>query len=208
MTGLKERQLFESFANKEYRDAFVEEHISSGLAFQIRALREKNGWTQGELGQRTGKAQETISQLESHDYGRFTLKTLKAIASAFDVALEVNLISFGELISRLSNLSPETIAPPSYESERQMFLGEISGAPSEWNVSHRLVDNVRLDLRPDASRLFVKWGSNTVIPSRVAQSDEIFNRVISTPLEDSTGEMPSVIKSEAGKGKHEFALAA
>ena len=59
MTGLKEQQLFESFSDKEYRDAFVEEYISSGLAFQIRALREKNGWTQGELAQRTGKAQET-----------------------------------------------------------------------------------------------------------------------------------------------------
>ena len=205
MTGLKEQQLFESFANKAYRHAFVEEHISSGLAFQIRALREKNGWTQGELGQRTGKAQETISQLESHDYGRFTLKTLKAIASAFDVALEVNLISFGELISRLSNLSPETIAPPSYESERQMFLGEISGA-SEWNVIAQGVDIVRLDLRPGASHLLVDWGSNAVISAGVVQStDEIFNRVISTGLEDSTGEMPTVIKSE---GKREFARAA
>ena len=127
MTGLKEQQIFDSFGNKEYRDAFVAEHLNSGLAFQIRALREKNGWTQDELARLTGKAQETISQLENPDYGRFTLKTLKALASAFDLALMVNLVSFSELIARVSNLSPETIAPPSYDNERQMSFADVPG---------------------------------------------------------------------------------
>lgn len=199
MTGLKEQQLFESFENKEYRDAFVEEHISSGLAFQIRALRERNGWTQEELGQRTGKAQETISQLESHDYGRFTMKTLKMIASAFDVALEVRFLSFGDLITRLINLSPETIAPPSYEAERQMSFAEVPGGSSEWNVSLEVVKYAPVGgfgLHGGASTLFVPWLPYATISAEVV---------------DSTGDIlvkPTVSKPEVGKEKREFALAA
>lgn len=132
MTTLKERQLFESFQEKEYRDSYVDEHISLGLAYQIRALREKYGWTQNELAERTGKRQETISQLENPDYGSYTLKTLKALASAFDVALLVSFVSFNELIGRIANLTPELIAPPGYEEERQMSFAEVEGSSSIW----------------------------------------------------------------------------
>jgi transcriptional regulator with XRE-family HTH domain len=140
MTGLKEAQLFKSFANKEYRDAFVAEQISTGLAYQIRAIREKYGWTQQELADRADKAQETISQLENPDYGRFTLKTLKTLASAFDLALMVKFVSFRDLIHQVSNLSPEKIAPPSYEGERQMSFNEITGSEvassADWPEGH------------------------------------------------------------------------
>jgi transcriptional regulator with XRE-family HTH domain len=120
----KKQQLFKSLGDREYRQAFAAD-IGTGLAFQIRALRDKHGWTQEELAGRTGKAQETISQLENPDYGRYTLKTLKTLAAAFDVALAVNFVSFGELVERLANLSPGRIAPPSYEEERQMSFAEV-----------------------------------------------------------------------------------
>jgi transcriptional regulator with XRE-family HTH domain len=125
MTTHKGKQLIESLGDKEYRETFVDENVSFGLGYQIRALREKHGWTQQELAKRTGKAQETISQLENPDYGRYTLKTLITLAAAFDVALAVNFVSFGEFAERLANLTPERIAPPSYEEERQMSFGEV-----------------------------------------------------------------------------------
>jgi len=147
MTGLKESQLFGSFAEKEYRDAFVEEHISSGLARQIRAIREKNDWTQEELGERTDKAQETISQWENPDYGSFTLKSLKALASAFDVALMVHFVSFRDLIDRVSNLTPETIAPPSYERQMSFDIANMPEGETRLVTPRR----PRLLLRMDTS---------------------------------------------------------
>lgn len=189
MTGLKEQQLFESFLNKEYRDAFVEEHISSGLAFQIRALREKKGWTQEELAQRTGKAQETISQLENPDYGRFTLKTLKTLASAFDLALMVNLVSFTGLIARVSNLSPETIAPPSYDDERQMSFADVVGGSvwvSLWNYT---TENDR-NMVPPGVVGGTLWAAESLM--------------INSPPEPASSTQQNV-KIE---GAHEFAIAA
>ena len=135
MTTLKEKQLFESFQDKDYRDIFVEEHIGVGLAHQIRALRDKNGWTQEELSNRAGKKQPVIAQLENPDYGNYTLKTLKTLASAFDVALQVNFVSFSDLIKRAANLTPEIIAPKGYEEERQISFAHLQGDSTAWPES-------------------------------------------------------------------------
>jgi transcriptional regulator with XRE-family HTH domain len=82
----------DEFENKEYRDAFVEENVRNGIAFQIRALRKRQQLSQGELGGRAGMAQNAISRLENPEYGKFTINTLFALASAFDVALSVKFV--------------------------------------------------------------------------------------------------------------------
>jgi transcriptional regulator with XRE-family HTH domain len=105
----------DSLEDKEYRDLFVAEHIAAGLAFQIRAMREARGWSQAELGRRVGMRQETICLLENPSYGRFTLRTLKRLASAFDVALTVRFAPFDELAARTTNLSPEDLAVPAFD---------------------------------------------------------------------------------------------
>lgn len=103
--------------DKQYRDLFVENEIAVGIPFQIRAMREKKNWTQGELGKRTNKRQSVISQLENPDYVKFTLNTLKSLASAFDVALMVRFVPFSEIISRAANLSEEDVAVPSFSED-------------------------------------------------------------------------------------------
>ena len=113
-------QLISSLKDKEYRDAFVEEHISTGVPFQIKALRElrERNWTQKQLGERAGgMAAERVSILESPKYAKFTISTLLRIASAFDVGLMVRFVPFGELIDMELNLSPQTIAPLDFEKE-------------------------------------------------------------------------------------------
>ncbi len=114
----RQREMFKSLENPEYRREFVSEHINVGLAFQIRQMRESRKWTQEELAQRTGKVQETISAWENPDYGRYSLSTLKTLATAFDVALLVKFVSFSELVNWSVGLTRERLAPPSYEDER------------------------------------------------------------------------------------------
>jgi transcriptional regulator with XRE-family HTH domain len=126
MTSAKQ-QIVDSLSDKEYRDLFVSEHISQGLAFQIRALRQEKGWTQSELGERVEMRQTTISQLEDPDYGRFTLSTLKRLASAFDVALMVRFTSFHELIESTVKISPARLAPPSFDEDRHSAHGTYYG---------------------------------------------------------------------------------
>ncbi len=117
MTSDKREQIVESLHDKEYRDAFVSEEIDTGLPFQIRALRNERGWSQKELAERVGMAQEGVSRLESLNYGKFTLTTLKRLASAFDVALVVRFEPFSSLVNWVADLSPDDLAVPDFDHD-------------------------------------------------------------------------------------------
>ncbi len=126
MNSTRRKQIVSSLKDKEYRDLFVSNEISVGLPFQIRALREKRNWTQGELADKTGKAQGVISQLEDPNYGRFTLATLKRLASAFDVALIVRFVPFSELVGRAVNLDSTDLAVPSFHEDENLVWDATS----------------------------------------------------------------------------------
>lgn len=108
-------------ANKDYRDAFVDESVKTGIAFQTRALRLNEGWSQKELGEKAGKPQNVISRIEDPDYGNFTIRTLLDLASAFDVALLVRFVSFGQLMQQLKDVSPEALAVPNFKKEQDIL---------------------------------------------------------------------------------------
>jgi len=126
MISDKENQLLASLDNKEYREALAIEHVNTTLAIQIRKMRESQHpqWKQSDLADRLGKHQETISQWENPDYGRYSITTLKALAATFDVALLVKFISFSELVKDMVSLSETRLSPPSF-SEEQNHNGRI-----------------------------------------------------------------------------------
>lgn len=115
---IKRQQILKSLEDREYRREFAAD-IGTGLAFQVRLLREDRGWTQEQLAHRMGKRQETISQWENPDYGRYTLNTLRELAAAFDVALLVRFAPFSELVDWSINLTPERLTPPNFDEESQ-----------------------------------------------------------------------------------------
>lgn len=124
----RSEQIWKSLEDKEYREAFNLD-VDTGLAFQIRALREKKGWTQAELGEKAGgKAQETISQWENPNYGRYTLGSVKDLAIAFDVGLAVRFVPFSDLVNWNANLTPESIAPPSFDEEAPYQQSQVPTA--------------------------------------------------------------------------------
>ena len=83
---------------KEYRDAYVESQIRMTLPLQVRELRKRREWTQPELAERAGMGQPRISELEKPGERRLTIETLLRLASAFDVALQVRFVPYGDLI--------------------------------------------------------------------------------------------------------------
>ena len=104
----------------------VSSNLSEGIAFQIRATRDKRGRTQAELARESGMTQNNLSRLESPDYGKQTISSLKRIAEALDVALVVRFIPFSQYINWLSGtpfldegLRPEALAVPSFEEEEK-----------------------------------------------------------------------------------------
>jgi transcriptional regulator with XRE-family HTH domain len=113
--------------NKEARAKLVASNLDKGIAFQIRATRDKRVWTQAELAAAAGMGQNNISRLERDDYGKHTLSSLKRIANALDVALVVRFIPFSQYIKWLSGtpfldegIGPEALAVPSFEDEEKI----------------------------------------------------------------------------------------
>lgn len=118
MDKIKRREKLKvQLKDKRYRDAFVSEYIDAGISFQIRALRKREGWTQKKLAEKTGMAQERISVAENPNYSSFNIKTLKRIASAFDVAFIGRFVPISELVDWELNISSETLAPVSFEND-------------------------------------------------------------------------------------------
>jgi len=102
---------------KDYREAFVASQISTGIPFQIRALRKQLKWSQKDLAEATQMLQPRICAMEQAGYGDFTLNTLKTLASAFDVGLLVRFAPFGELVNWADNFSPDTFSVPSSKED-------------------------------------------------------------------------------------------
>jgi transcriptional regulator with XRE-family HTH domain len=114
----RRRKLMTELIEKEYRDAFVSSHIDIGIPFQVRALREQRGWTQKELAQSAEMKQERISAIENPNYkNQFSLKTLKRLASAFDVGLIVRFVPISELVEWEIKLSPEALKVLSFKED-------------------------------------------------------------------------------------------
>src|ERR1035437_126666 len=108
----------------EARARFVESHIDKGLAYQLRAMREGREWSQEQLAGHVAMPQTAISRLESSNYGKATITTLKRIARAYDVALEVCFVPFSKFVNRISGtpyvehgLSSDAMDVPSFEEE-------------------------------------------------------------------------------------------
>jgi transcriptional regulator with XRE-family HTH domain len=110
--------------NKDYRDAFTSEYIYSRIPLKIRAMRDRRGISQQQLAEMAGVKQEWISKLENPNYGRLTLTTLLKLASAFDVALNVDFVPFSEILERSTHLSPESFDVPSYQEENQVAVAQ------------------------------------------------------------------------------------
>ncbi|MFZ0929249.1 MAG: XRE family transcriptional regulator, partial [Syntrophobacteraceae bacterium] len=95
MNGLINK-LRQPFHDKDYRHGYVDEFLNASIASQIKVLREQRGWSQKELAEQTGMAQPRISTLENVNYSRWSIETLRRLAEAFDLALSVSFVSFGE----------------------------------------------------------------------------------------------------------------
>ena len=116
-TTLVRRQLLKSFQDREYRHAFLGEHVRTFIALQVRALREPRYSTQAKLGDAMGKAQAWISQLENPEYGKVSVATLLELAKAFDTALVIRFVPFSELLDRLPRPTPEDFSLPSFADD-------------------------------------------------------------------------------------------
>ena len=102
------------FKNKAYRNAYMQGHVRSRIAYQIRALREQRGLSQQDLADLLGTTQSVVSRLESTEYGKASVQTLLDIASVLDIALSVKFCSYPEFLEGAADVSPRALRVESY----------------------------------------------------------------------------------------------
>ena len=129
----KKNKLLTKLKDKEYRSGYVESAVTIGLPFQIRALRKQHNLTQEKLASLMGKKQNVISRLEKDTYGRFSLKTLFELASAFDVALLVKFVPFSKFLHEQEDRSPAGLSARSFEQEFEN-LKEAVNSNAGWKT--------------------------------------------------------------------------
>jgi len=117
---------------RKTRAQLVASNLSEGIAFQIRATRDAQEMTQADLARESGMTPNNLSRLESPDYGKQTISSLKRIADALDVALVVRFVPFSQYIDWLSatpyldeGLRPEALAVPRFEDEEKNGRHEV-----------------------------------------------------------------------------------
>lgn len=120
----KLRKMFQKLRNREYRLAFMPARVAAAIGSQIESMRKKNNWTQDELAQRAGMKRSRISLLESANYEGFSFTTLKRIASAFDVAVIIQFVSFRDFLRWSEGFTRGTLLPESFSASYNTVQSE------------------------------------------------------------------------------------
>lgn len=138
---------------RKTRAQLVASNLSEGIAFQIRATRDKCRMTQEDLALASGMTQNNLSRLESPDYGKQTISSLKRIADALDVALVVRFVPFSQYIDWLSGtprldegLNSDSLAVDSFEQEEQS--DKLEWASNVWMVNKTQIVENRVSVLP------------------------------------------------------------
>lgn len=113
----RKEKIIGAFKRKEYRDAFSEEHIDTGIPFQIRALRDERGLSKRDLQGLSGINVSWSSRLENPNNRICTLSNLKTIASIYDIGLMVRFVPLSDLVEWELNLNTESLKVLSYDQD-------------------------------------------------------------------------------------------
>ena len=124
---------------KEYRQAYAEETTDISVGTQIKVLREHRGWRQEDLAREADIQQPMVSRYENVNYSNWTLTTLKKLASAYDVWLDIRFRSFGDLVgetrfSRESLQVPRFADDPFFQVRHRVSRPKIRATAQRQNV--------------------------------------------------------------------------
>lgn len=137
MSTFAER-LIEDFADKDFAHGYMEDHGNAVIAAQIKTLREQRGLSQKALAELAGMKQASISRLENVEYDAWTVKTLRKLAEALDVHLQVAFVPFSTAILDVVNLSREALQVPPREADLALFREQyLCQRDGQWKAINR-----------------------------------------------------------------------
>ena len=155
--------LKEQFRDPEFRETFATEHLNSSIALQLAVIREQRKLKQEQVAAMAGTKQAGISRMESADYGRWNLQTLRKVAYLLGCRLKVSIETFGTLLDEAEQISRASLQRPSFEEDPAFAAAvtAVSANPVNW-VRSKLIEYLDLDER-DPERL-AAWLSGRHLP--------------------------------------------
>jgi transcriptional regulator with XRE-family HTH domain len=120
------QQFIDNCDDKSYRHAYADESLNLSIATQIKVLREQRELKQKGLAELAGMKQSMISRYESVNYSSWSINTLKKLAEAFDVMLDVRFRSFRDLVILTQGFSRESLQVPSFLDDPYFSEGYTS----------------------------------------------------------------------------------
>ena len=131
---LKDRE-----ARHEYADAF----LNMQMAAQIKMNREARGMNQQALADAIGTKQSGVSRLENVNYSSWKVDTLRRVARAFGLWLDISFREFGDLPYCIEEFNRENLTKRPFDDDPQ-FLGSAQdtelaqyvgrlGSAQSWN---------------------------------------------------------------------------
>jgi transcriptional regulator with XRE-family HTH domain len=124
---------------KEYRESYAEAFSNEYLATQIQVLRKERGLTQAQLGERIGSNQGRVSVYEDEEYGRWSLDTVRRIASEFGLWAKLSFESYATLIHEATHFHPHNLLRPGFEDDRDVRRWLQEEEPGDWQGKTRQV---------------------------------------------------------------------
>jgi transcriptional regulator with XRE-family HTH domain len=144
---------------RDYRKALIDAEIRHGITDQIRAMRERRGWTQKDLAERIGTSQPAVARMERTRDKYLSLPTLLSVADAFDVGLLLRFVPFSEVVRRSLDHSEFEQAPLSFDEEVRFVTEERVPSPAATARSFAeavpqatTVEEIRQDAPPSDDR--------------------------------------------------------
>jgi transcriptional regulator with XRE-family HTH domain len=117
--------------DKDYRHGYADEFLNAFIATQIKVLREQRNWTQHQLAEAAGMKQARISVMENVNYSSWSLNTLRRLAEALDLTLNVSFEDFGKRLADIDRFSRESLERFSFAEDPAFMEQPIEeGQPS------------------------------------------------------------------------------
>jgi transcriptional regulator with XRE-family HTH domain len=129
-----QKNLKKELQDPETRRDYAEEFLNAFIALQVKTLRQQREWSQEDLAERAGMKQSRISAMEQVDYSSWSVRTLRRLAQAFDLALIVKFESFGKFLDDVARVSREELERPSFAEDPAFRSGSPRTAPEPSRV--------------------------------------------------------------------------
>lgn len=171
MSQLLDR-LRDDLQNEDARYAYVNAHLNSSVAAQIKHFR--GGASQQEIAEKIGTKQSGISRLENANYSSWKVETLRKLARAFGLRLKISFEEFGTLIPEIENFKKGTLHRRKFEDDPAFkdHVDESKGAAA----------NAQTDLRQQVTESH--WSGDWPVASPDLYSGPAIPQLSNTARED------------------------